>query len=88
MEARPTRVHAVELRRQPVQGRVGHGLDPPQREDPGNGSSGSTMASMLRWGLGRPRNGEYLRSWMPAFQPAVFFGSLLLISVFYYLKSA
>ncbi|MCY4519290.1 MAG: hypothetical protein OXC13_00760, partial [Caldilineaceae bacterium] len=30
-------------------------------------SSRSTMASMLRWGLGRPRIREYLRSWMPAF---------------------
>ena len=58
-----TGIHAVELRRQPI----GHGLDPLQRMVLRDPFPGSTMASMLRWGLGRPRIGECLRSWMPRF---------------------
>ena len=45
-------------------GRIGHILNPPQRAVLGHPFPGTAVASMLRWGLERPRIEEYLRSWM------------------------
>ena len=48
-------VHAVERRRQTRQGRVGHRLDPSQGMVLQHPLPGATMASIVRWALGRPR---------------------------------